>query len=83
MLSWKRSLERFSINTLYEYWKRGDLVLQPGFQREFVWTRLMTADLVMCVLNDLDIGKIQLRAKLGTGKRENTMFMIALMVSSA
>jgi hypothetical protein len=48
------------INSLYEKWKRGKLILQPDFQRHFVWDSKKSSRLIESALLSLPLPVIYL-----------------------
>lgn len=48
------------ITSLYEKWKRGRLILQPDFQRQFVWDRVKASRLVESALLSVPIPVVYL-----------------------
>jgi hypothetical protein len=52
------------IESLYNKWKRGKLVLQPGFQRQYVWDRAKASRLIESVLLAVPLPIIYLAEEL-------------------
>lgn len=48
------------INSLYRRWKDGDLILQPDFQRQFVWDQIKSSRLIESVLLEIPLPVIYL-----------------------
>ncbi len=52
------------IRSLYDEWERGVLILDPDFQREYVWTTVYKKGLIESLLNGYPIPQIFLRQQL-------------------
>lgn len=53
------------IETLYSKWKRGKLVLQPMFQRQYVWDRTKASRLIESALLTIPLPIVYLAAEAG------------------
>lgn len=57
-MKWKRDKEK--ISELYEKYKKGDLQLQPFFQRNLVWTQKAKSQFIESILLELPISEVYL-----------------------
>ena len=62
-----------TIRVLYDQWKEGDLVLQPDFQRQFVWDTTKSSRLIESLLLDLPLPTVYLAEEANGGKTRTSV----------
>src|SRR3990172_3885523 len=60
--------QTFTVSDLYEWFRDGELILQPKFQRRLIWSPAAKSYLIDTVFRELPIPKIYLRMDIDPTK---------------